>query len=72
MVKVVVDLTGCGFSSPPVVHAMLDGVGGNVQTKVCVDELFNKSLSLPMCQTLLIMIMLVNFPTNFSINIFII
>ena len=34
MVKVVVDLTGCGFSSPPVVHAMLNGSGFNVQTKV--------------------------------------
>ena len=39
MVKVVVDMTGCGFSSAPVVHAMLNGDNHNVQTKVSVHEL---------------------------------
>lgn len=34
MVKVEVDLTGCGFSSPPVIHAMLHGENHNIQTKV--------------------------------------
>ena len=39
MVKVVVDMTGCGFSSAPVVHTMLNGDNHNVQTKVRVYEM---------------------------------
>lgn len=33
MVKVIVDLTSCGFKSAPIVSAMLNGENHNVQTK---------------------------------------
>ena len=33
MVKVVVDMTACGFKSAPIVSAMLNGESHNVQTK---------------------------------------
>merc|ERR1712003_25241 len=33
MVKVVVDMAGCGFTSAPIVHSMLGGDSHNVQTK---------------------------------------
>ena len=37
MVKVVVDLTGCGFTSAPIVQAMLNGENHNIQTKVSLN-----------------------------------
>ena len=36
MVKVSVDLTACGFTSPPLVQATLNGRNNNIQTKVGV------------------------------------
>jgi len=36
MVKVSVDLTACGFASPPHVQAMLNGRNNSIQTKVII------------------------------------
>ena len=33
MVKVEVDLTGCGFTSAPIVHTMLNGEAGNIRAE---------------------------------------